>query len=466
MTQWSKLRELVLKKIKPKPEEEIEIKNFSQKLLITINTVLETNNVKARAEVHGSVAHGTWLSGERDVDVFIILETNYDRRTLSSVLNLLRSNIEGEYVEAYAEHPYLKASIDGYQVDLVPCFEIEEGMSIISSTDRTPLHTMYLRDRLSKEMMDEVRLLKQFMKGVGVYGAEIKVGGFSGYLCELLILKYGSLIGLLKASSKWEKFEVIKLEPLNKEEETVKRFKDSLILLDPIDSTRNVASALTQSSFWNFVAAAQRFQDDPKLNYFFKAKIDSNPDAIKDLIHSRETDILFLIIEEAKAEVPDSLWGQLLKSRLALESLFSKNDFVVLRSSVWSNEESRHIFIFELESNSIPSVELHMGPPVNMKANSDSFIASHMNSDQTVAGPEIKDARWIVLRKRQINDAATLLRESLYDGGINIGVSSKLAVKILQHHRILQNNEISDYLVNDFCDHIHRFLIGRPDWIE
>ena len=29
------------------------------------------------------------------------------------------------------------------------------------------------------------------MQGIGVYGAEIKVGGFSGYLCELLVMKYG-----------------------------------------------------------------------------------------------------------------------------------------------------------------------------------------------------------------------------------------------------------------------------------
>jgi tRNA nucleotidyltransferase (CCA-adding enzyme) len=48
-------------------------------------------------------------------------------------------------------------------------------------------------------MLGEVRLLKKFMKGTGVYGAEIKIGGFSGYLCELLILKYRSFAQTIEA---------------------------------------------------------------------------------------------------------------------------------------------------------------------------------------------------------------------------------------------------------------------------
>ena len=44
----------------------------------------------------------------------------------------------------------------------------------------------------------EVRLLKRFMKMVGTYGSEFKVGGFSGYLCELMIIRYGSFLKVLK----------------------------------------------------------------------------------------------------------------------------------------------------------------------------------------------------------------------------------------------------------------------------
>jgi tRNA nucleotidyltransferase (CCA-adding enzyme) len=466
MTAYTELHEMVLERIKPRPNEVKEVHDFSQMLLKMINDVLKKHGVDAKAEVHGSVAHGTWLSGERDIDVFIILQKKQDRNALSSVLNLLKKNIEGDYVEAYAEHPYLKASIRDYQVDLVPCFQIEEGMSLISSTDRTPLHTMYLKDRLDDRSKDEVRLLKQFFKGIGVYGAEIKVGGFSGYLCELLVLKYDSLISLIRAASTWKKYEVIQLGSRYDPNELIKKFKDPLIFIDPVDSNRNVASALSSDSFWNFVAAAQRFKDKPKLSYFFRKNFQPDLGTLINLINSRGTDILFLVVEEAKAEVPDSLWGQLLKSRQALEKMFTSNDFVVLRSDVWSNEKSRHIFIFELESAVIPEVELHTGPPVNMRVNSHTFINSHLDSEKTVSGPEIKDGRWAVLRKRQQNEVKCLLFEGLDDGGASIGISHNLTIKILQHHRILLNDEIREYLAGDFGEHLYRFLIGRPSWLE
>jgi len=43
--------------------------------------------------------------------------------------------------------------------------------------------------------------LKQFMKGIGVYGSELRRRGFSGYLTELLVINYGSFLGVLKEAS-------------------------------------------------------------------------------------------------------------------------------------------------------------------------------------------------------------------------------------------------------------------------
>ncbi|MBS7613865.1 hypothetical protein KEJ48_06465, partial [Candidatus Bathyarchaeota archaeon] len=42
----------------------------------------------------------------------------------------------------------------------------------------------------------------KFAKGIGVYGADIKTGGFSGYLCELLIVSYGDFIKTVESASK------------------------------------------------------------------------------------------------------------------------------------------------------------------------------------------------------------------------------------------------------------------------
>jgi tRNA nucleotidyltransferase (CCA-adding enzyme) len=50
------------------------------------------------------------------------------------------------------------------------------------------------------------------MAGIGVYGAEIKVGGFSGYLCELLILHHNSFLDTVKAFARYKHRTVIDIE--------------------------------------------------------------------------------------------------------------------------------------------------------------------------------------------------------------------------------------------------------------
>ena len=41
------------------------------------------------------------------------------------------------------------------------------------------------------------------MRGVGVSGAALTVGGFSGYLCELLVILFGSFEGVLEDAASW-----------------------------------------------------------------------------------------------------------------------------------------------------------------------------------------------------------------------------------------------------------------------
>ena len=48
-------------------------------------------------------------------------------------------------------------------------------------------------------MKQEVRLLKRFLKSVGIYGAQIAKGGLSGYVTEILILKYGTFVSTLQS---------------------------------------------------------------------------------------------------------------------------------------------------------------------------------------------------------------------------------------------------------------------------
>ena len=69
---------------------------------------------------------------------------------------------------------------------------IENAEQLKSAVDRTILHTHYIKKNLKENQINDVLILKKFMEGIETYGSEFKVGGFAGYLCELLILEYGT----------------------------------------------------------------------------------------------------------------------------------------------------------------------------------------------------------------------------------------------------------------------------------
>ena len=148
--------------------------------------------VDAIVRVEGSIAKDTWLSENPDIDIFMRLPTSIPRRNLGDIGLKIAKKAAGDakQLERFAEHPYLEIFLSGYRVDIVPCYDAKPG-EWQSATDRTPYHTDYINTHLSKEKRGEVRLLKRFLQGIGVYGAELKIGGFSGYLCELLIMKFG-----------------------------------------------------------------------------------------------------------------------------------------------------------------------------------------------------------------------------------------------------------------------------------
>jgi tRNA nucleotidyltransferase (CCA-adding enzyme) len=460
MTDWDTLKKEVLAGLKPTDAEESQLLAFADEIVNKVNQVLVDSAIEGVAELHGSVVHGTWIRGQQDLDIFIVLDNYSSRGQLQDALNAVRNKINWVFTEAYAEHPYLKTKLNGYSIDIVPCFRVNNGEKIFSSTDRTPLHTRWLMDRI-KGLEDEVRLLKQFLVNLDLYGAEIKIGGFSGYLCEILIVYYGGFWKLINTAKKWGAKEVFSFsngEP--------RKFNDPLVFIDPVDSGRNVASALREDSYGLFIAAARGFVNNPGMVFFKRERLDVSPETMVEELRARPTDILFLVIEERKADMPDVLWGQIHKSRQALERQIDEQGFRVLRSTAWSNEETRHIFVYELDSGIIPEAVKHSGPPAHLENNVRQFIEAYRDNPRTITGPDLFKDRWYVLLRREHVEIKEFMGVLLADGGRDIGVSRKLSVRILQHHRVLLNEEIEEYLVDGFEDYLYDWLKGRPIWIE
>ncbi|MBS7654020.1 CCA tRNA nucleotidyltransferase [Candidatus Bathyarchaeota archaeon] len=459
-----------LKRAVPSDEERRKTIEFSMRLVELLKRELAYDNINAIVQIEGSIAKDTWLAGEKDIDIFILLPKDYGKEIFTRVLEAAKRVSGDNYLEAYAEHPYIEAYINGFTVNFVPCFRIEAASEAKSSVDRTPFHTLYVKSHVNEKVKNEIRLLKRFMHGIGVYGAEIKIGGFSGYLCEILTLYYGSFIRVLEAASKWRKGEVIDIEGYYKSYEDARRIfqNEPLIVIDPVDRNRNLASAVRLDRLSEFVMASRLFLKKPNIEFFYPSEIEaySAEDLIR-AINSKGTALIFIKTGTIRA-VPDILWGQLYRSQKALANLIKQFDFEIMRSNVWSDEKSTNIFIFELRSRSLPNVRKHIGPPIEKIEDCERFLRKHLNSHLTLSGPRIEGDKLVIEKKRRYKDVVDLLMDNLKNGGKNLGVASLVSQAFRDSLEILINDEISKFysMNSDFASFLTKYLMGRTQWLS
>jgi tRNA nucleotidyltransferase (CCA-adding enzyme) len=464
------LTKRILGKITPKKEEYAKIDALSRELEQKIASACLQEGVEAIVRVEGSIAKDTWLSENPDIDIFMRLPTSIPRKNLGDIgLKIAKKAAgEAEQLERFAEHPYLEIFLDGYRVDIVPCYDAKPG-EWQSATDRTPYHTDYIRGNLDKGVLGEVRLLKRFMQGIAVYGAEIKVGGFSGYLCELLIMKYGSFAQTMRAFAGFNRRVVVDIEGFyeNRANELQLLFPESLVIIDPVDKGRNVASAVQPQKLDEFICAARAFLKKPSEYFFYppEPKINS-VEALKSQLESRGSAIVFLVIGELKA-VPDVLWGQLYRSMRSLQKLLELSDYKILKDAVWSNEKTLSVFMFELEQQVLPNVKKHLGPPLERETECERYLAKYANNEKVISGPYIENGRWTVELPRKTTNAVALLKEKLADGGKNAGVADLVSKTIQKNFKIFVNDEVLKLYEGNagFAAFLTDFLSGKPFWL-
>ncbi|MBM3308820.1 MAG: CCA tRNA nucleotidyltransferase, partial [Candidatus Altiarchaeales archaeon] len=339
----------------------------------------------------------------------------------------------------YAEHPYVMGNFKGYVIEIVPCYS---GGKMLSSVDRTPLHTHYIKRRLiasiaSKNVRNDIRLVKQFMKGINVYGAEAKVQGFSGYLVELLTLEYGSFENLLKATAKWKIGEII-LDPEKQWEnpEVLKHFftNASMIVVDPVDKDRNVAAAVSKQKLAEFIIAAAEFLKNPSLEYFFpkEKKARSEKELLKN-IKTRGTKILAFVFKHPKVN-PNSLYDQVRTTEKALKQEIQEFEFSIFRSGFWTNEKDTSIILLEFDVWNLPRIKHHLGPPIDVDASNQEKFLEKYSKDK----PYIKDGRWVVNTEREYKNVEQLLPAILKERRGFGKEFRKAKVQILQDKEILK----------------------------
>ena len=359
---WTRVRDKVIEENYPDTKELRDARNVYDKISSYIKGEfgLETHFA-------GSTGRGTCMSGDKDIDLFVLFPKDTDRKTLEqqglTVGKRAFENFEGEYRVEYAEHPYIKGEIEGHEVEIVPCYKLSPD-NIKSAVDRTPHHSKWASENLGEQQKRDAVILKKFLNSGGLYGSSLKVRAFSGYLCEILIAHYGSFKELAEAAENWSQNQVIDPEghyegelPQDLEE----KFSDEpLVVIDPVDPERNVASVMSTENYAKVIHRFWQFNKEPSMKFFHEESRDVSEFEIKQEIDKRAQ---FLVMEFGSPEaVEDVIYPQMRKALRRIKGELEKQDFRLFESGFHVGDEKTRIFI-EVEGT-LPELRQQKGPKV------------------------------------------------------------------------------------------------------
>ncbi|MGI0132000.1 MAG: CCA tRNA nucleotidyltransferase [Thermoplasmata archaeon] len=350
----------VLRAITPSPEMMERVRTATRLLVERAESAVRNRGSPVvRCLVAGSAARGTYLGDRLDIDLFLLFRTDVPREVLEREGLALGSEVLTDPVTKYAEHPYRHGTFEGIEVDAVPGYAVDDPSRPMSAVDRTPFHQEYLTQRQTPEMVAQVRLTKQFLRALGVYGSEARTGGFSGYLVELLVLRFGRLRELLAAARGWR----IPVRLLSSPTAAPRTPDDVALLLDdPVDPNRNVATALTRRNLGRFILAAGHYLDHPSARAFdLPPRPALAPADAKRRLAERRTHVAILGMPRPDL-VDDILYPQLAKAERALADEAERLGFQVVGTASAAGE-GRVVVLLEVAQRELPGVKVQDGPP-------------------------------------------------------------------------------------------------------
>lgn len=401
---WQRLREKILEKYYPTEEEFTKI----QEQYSEISSYIE-DEYGLETHFAGSASRKTCVSGDQDLDIFILFPEEIDRTELENkglrIGKKVFEKFNGEYEVEYAEHPYTKGEIKNFEVEIVPCHDAPAD-SIKSSVDRTPHHSRWLQENLNQEQREDVVILKRFLESAEIYGSSLKTQGFSGYLCEILINQHGDFRSLIHSTTDWGEKTVI--DPENHHEDGLPekledRFsEDSLVVIDPVDPERNVASVLSTENYAKFIYHCWKFRKDPGMDFFQEEEREFTEFELQQEIEDRG-ELLVLSFEKPE-EVDDVVYPQMRKTLGRIEAELEDSEFRIYTSGFHVAETTR-IFL-ELDRK-LPEIGEMQGPKVT---HGDEHIAQFTSKYDKVY---IEDDRLYAKVEREYSDARKLLKDFL-----------------------------------------------------
>jgi tRNA nucleotidyltransferase (CCA-adding enzyme) len=413
-------------------------------------------------EAQGSTGRKqTQLRETADIDMFVglkpdayadILEKPHQQRHIE-IDHLMNNMINGWFEpaisglkttkiqRAFSQHPYLSLKMMDLEIDILGCFDIDSTTlsecGPITAVDRTVHHTRYVADLLTDEKRENVRILKSFVRASHAYGDQCAVGrmGMTGVSLELLAILSVTLDDVFDAL---EQLASKPIDPLKRslvELRKIPAFRDDyIILIDPTDNQRNIASSFAPRAYeWvkyrigRLREVSKRINENAMLDMLLESSIPTEalPDWLSKHAFTREfksdgtkhytilRDKLYRIANKVQVSLQTERTGE---SRFGetLSEVYFEKDVFSMGMFIENPEPSEHY--------------VRRGPPLNLVEAANEFKKTHPNV-------EARDGFLWTTKKRQWRDpqklADAILKENPIQGLKPVYKSSQVSQKVL-----------------------------------
>ncbi|RMF05554.1 hypothetical protein D6764_04385 [Candidatus Woesearchaeota archaeon] len=373
----------------------------------------------------GSLAKGTLLEGDFDIDIFVAFPPKYAEKDLSDLLepvlkHALMKTDESAFASLSRVHgsrDYFHFSIGDFSIEVVPVLKVASSVQARNVTDMSPLHVKWFLKKLKEKdaagsiqitlsdysllekvsscetasvknhnsarvrvphsclLRNHIRAAKLFCKSRRIYGAESYVRGFSGHVLDILVLHFGGFDNLLRHASLWSKSGTVVIDPekhySNPNQALLVLNKSKigpLVVIDPTDKTRNAAASVSSESLSRFIDAAKKFLKRPSMS-FFKPFVFS----LRKIVPRSAGRKLLLVLPSVPSGKEDVVGAKLFKKFEKIHQSLAENGFKLFSSDWFWDRSDFAAFWFVLDSKPLPKQVIHIGPPVSHRVHAERF---------------------------------------------------------------------------------------------
>jgi tRNA nucleotidyltransferase (CCA-adding enzyme) len=402
--------------VTPTPEMERNVGALAKLLLLKTRRAASSFPETRGALLGGSFAKGTWLPRHVDLDIFVKIdpdtpEDRFERVGLAVGAAATKGFPRGK---KFAQHPYTEATIKGTKVNIVPCYSVKKG-EWRSAADRSLFHVRVVKS-LPARRKTQIRLLKKFMVAVGVYGAEIETQGFSGYAAEVLVIRFGSFLGVLRYFASYKPFSEERL----------------FSLADPVDPGRDLGVAVSGEKLGLMVLASREFLSNPTEAYFRRMTGRDHPEIRR---------LVFAVVFSHRTLSEDTIWGELRKATRHVVKHLDMNGFKIARSMAASDNKHSSAILLIPEYDVLPEYEQRVGPTVDRRKDVEAFVSSGRKEAKLIWVDE--EARARLLRPRRYVSLESLLSDITLGKAGPIGVSPELERGMKRTGKVLRGPSLA-----------------------